>query len=572
LSYAYATAVADRRVSRAAVGSWAVPASVLLVAAVSPFERPLGVRFAGLTVTTLELAVAVAIACGALAFVRSAAQHQWRTPVTAPALAVLASALVAAIAAPEFAGNALRVTGRLLAAFLLFVVIAHASSSARVARQIIATVLASGAIVGLVAVLELAQLPAVLDVLKGFRPGFHVVGGQLRATSTLFYPTIASMYLEVAFALGLFFILSSRAAFVALVCCGAGVVATFTRAGLVTMAVSMAVFGAIAYLDSRRLTAVHGRLAALVVVLAGLVLLSRSPQMIVARMSTDISQDWYGASYEVPDTLTLRPDSFNDVPVTLGNSGRLTWQSSDEPVFALSYHWLTTGSEEVVIYDGLRTPFPQPIEPGGEAALTARVRAPGYPGTYLLVWDVVQEHRTWLSLEGVFPGRTLVRVEGEAVTPPLATQGRMPSGTMRMPRTLLWRTALDTWRERPLVGIGPDNFRLTYGHRLGLAAWDRRVHANNTYLEVLAGMGVCGAAAVAWLAVAAFASARKTFAAIDADARPVFAAAAAAVLAIAVHGLVDSFWTFTPTYVVFAIAAGLLFGRSTCGLPSTAPR
>ena len=572
MSYAYATAAPGARVSRAAAASWAVPASVLLVAAVSPFERSLSVPFGGFTVTTVELAVAVAIATSGLAFVRSESRRDWLTPITAPALAVLASALVAAIAAPEFAGNALRVTGRLSAAFLLFAVIAHAAASARVTRHIIATLLASAAIVGLVAVLELAQLPAVLDLLKNFRPGFHVVGGQLRATSTLFYPTIASMYLEVAFALGLVFIASSRAAFVALVCCAAGVVATFTRAGLVTMVMSIAVFGAIAYVDSRRLTAVHARLAALVVVLAGLVMLSRSPQMLVARMSTDISQDWYGASYEVPDTLTLGPDSFNDIPITLGNSGRLTWQSSEEPVFALSYHWLTTGSEEVVIYDGLRTPFAQPIEPGGEVAFTARVRAPGYPGTYLLVWDVVQEHRTWLSLEGVFPGRTVVRVEGEAVTPPLATQGRMPSGTMRMPRPVLWRTAVEIWRERPLLGIGPDNFRHTYGRRLGLAAWDRRVHANNTYLEVLAGMGALGAAAVAWLAVAALRSALRAFAGIDADAGPVFAAAAAAVLAIAVHGLVDSFWTFTPTYAVFAIAAGLLFGRSLCGLPSTAPR
>jgi hypothetical protein len=572
LSYAYATAAPGARVSRAAAASWAVPASVVLVAAVSPFERSLSVPLGGFTVTTVELAVAVAIATGGLAFVRSESRRDWLTPITAPALAVLASALVSAIVAPEFAGHALRVTGRLSAAFLLFAVIAHAAASARVTRHIIATLLASAAIVGLIAVLELAQLPAVLDLLKNFRPGFHVVGGQLRATSTLFYPTIASMYLEVAFALGLVFIASSRAAFVALVCCAAGVVATFTRAGLVTMVMSIAVFGAIAYLDSRRLTAVHARLAALVVVLAGLVMLSRSPQMLVARMSTDLSQDWYGASYEVPGTLTLRPDSFNDIPITLGNTGRLTWQSSEEPVFALSYHWLTTGSEEVVVYDGLRTPFAQPIEPGGEVAFTARVRAPGYPGTYLLVWDVVQEHRTWLSLEGVFPGRTVVRVEGEAVTPPLVTQGRMPSGTMRMPRPVLWRTAVEIWRERPLIGIGPDNFRHTYGRRLGLAAWDRRVHANNTYLEVLAGMGALGAAAVAWLAVAALRSALRAFAGLDADARPVFAAAAAAVLAIAVHGLVDSFWTFTPTYAVFAIAAGLLFGRSLCGLPSTAPR
>jgi hypothetical protein len=549
-----------------------VPASVLLVAAVSPFERSLTAPVGGFMVTTVEAAIAAAIASGLVAFRRAPSSAGWRTPITVPALALIACALAASLAAPEFAASSLRVSGRLAAAFLLFTVVAHAAASLRVARQITATLLASAAIVGLVAVLELAQLPPVLEALKFFRPGFHVVGGQLRATSTLVYPTIASMFLEVAFALGLVFILSSRAAFFALVCCGAGIVATFTRAGLITMAMSLLAFGAITYLESRRFTAVHRRLASLAMVLVGLVLLSRSPQMLVARMSTDISQDWYGASYEVPATLTLAPDSFNEIPVTLTNSGRLTWQSSDEPVFGLSYHWLNTGSEDVVIYDGLRTPFERPIEPGDTASIAARVRAPGYPGTYVLVWDVVQEHRTWLSLEGVYPGRTIARVEGEAVSPPLPSQGRMPSGVMRMPRSVLWQTAIDTWRDRPLLGIGPDNFRHTYGRRLGLAAWDRRVHANNTYLEVLAGMGLIGFAAMVWLAVAALRGVWRGYAAVDAGARPLFAAAAAAVLTIAAHGLVDSFWTFTPTYAAFAIAAGLLFGRSPCGLPSTAPR
>ena len=270
--------------------------------------------------------------------------------------------------------------------------------------------------------------------------------------------------------------------------------------------------------------------------------------MLVSRMSNELSQDWYGASYEVPPALTLRPGSFNEVPVTLSNRGWLTWQSAQAPTFAVSYHWLSVDTEEVVIYDGLRTPFPKPVEPGEEIQLQARVRAPGYPGTYLLVWDVVQEHRTWLSLEGVFPGRTIATVEGEAVTPPLPTRGRMPSGTMRMPRSAWWTAALD---------ISPDNYRLTYGPRLGLAAWDTRVHANNTYLEVLVGMGVIGLAALTWLL---FAGARATLgliAAATADSIPFVAATTAACLAIAAHGVVDSFLSFTSTYVVFALAAGL---------------
>jgi hypothetical protein len=399
-----------------------------------------------------------------------------------------------------------------------------------------------------------------LDALTAFRPGFHVVGGQLRATSTLFYPTITSMFLEVGFALGLIWIGSSRLAFAALVLAGAGVIATFTRAGLITMAISLLFYGGWLFAGERRWLREHTRLVALAAVLVALVLLSRSPQMLVARLSTEGSQDWYGASYGVPGHLTLRPDSFNDIAVTLQNAGRLTWQSSSSPVFALSYHWLTPSAEEVVIFDGLRTPFDDPVAPGETVNVRARVRAPDYPGTYTLMWDVVHEHRTWLSLEGVYPGRTVVSVEGPAVGAPPPTRGRMPTGVMRMPRAVLWSTAASIARERPMLGIGPDNFRHVYGRYLGLGAWDPRVHANNTYIEVLVGMGVIGATALAWLIAAASRSAMRLLRS-PAATPPLVAVSAAACLAIAVHALVDSFLTFTPTYAVFAIAAGLLYAH-----------
>lgn len=544
-------------IDRALVGSRTVPASLLLVAAVSPFERPLPGALFGLTFTTLELSVAAALAAAAIVALRDPSAFEWRTPITIPVLALFACVVVASFAAPDYRGNALRFAGRCGAAMLLFAVVANAARSERLARTLVAVLLGAGAVVGAIAVLELAQVPAVLDGLRLFRPGFHVVGGQLRATSTLFYPTITSMYLEVVFALGLMFIASSRLAFAALLLAGAGIIATFTRAGLITIAISMLTYGGLIYFKRLQWGREHTKLAALAVILIALVMVSRSPQMLVTRMSNELSQDWYGAAYNTPETLTLRPGSFNDVPVTLSNRGWLTWQSSRMPAFALSYHWLSVDTEEVVIYDGLRTPFPRPVDPGDDIELQARVRAPGYPGTYLLVWDVVQEHRTWLSLEGVLPGRTIAKVEGEAVTPPLPTRGRMPVGTMRMPRSALWAAALDISRDRPLFGIGPDNYRLVYGPRLGLAAPDTRVHTNNTYLEILVGTGVVGFAALLWLL---FAGARSTLALIVAgtgDSIPLIAATTAACLAIAAHGMVDSFLAFTSTYVVFALAAGL---------------
>ena len=573
-------------IDRAFVGSWTVPASLMLVAAVSPFERPLPGALFGFTLTTLELSVAAALAAGAIAALRDPPTFEWRSPITIPVLALFACVVVASLAAPDYRANALRFAGRCAAAILLFVVVANAARSERLLRTLVAVLLGAAAMVGAVAVLELAQVPLVLDGLKLFRPGFHVVGGQLRATSTLFYPTITSMYLEVVFALGLIWIgyptaqsprdgapASSRLAFAALVLIGAGIIATFTRAGLITMAISLLTYGGLIYFKRGKWGGEHTRLTALAVILIALVLVSRSPQMLVTRMSHELSQDWYGATYDVPETLTLRPDSFTDVPVTLSNRGWLTWQSSQSgapdartlrvgaelPSFALSYHWLSVDTEEIVIYDGLRTPFSQPVDPGDEVELRARVRAPGYPGTYLLVWDVVQEHRTWLSLEGVLPGRTIAKVEGEAVTPPLPTRGRMPVGTMRMPRSVLWATALDISRDHPVLGIGPDNYRLVYGPRLGLAAWDTRVHTNNTYLEILVGTGVAGLAALLWLLVAGARSTLALIATATSDSIALIAATTAACLAIAAHGMVDSFLTFTSTYVVFALAAGLQY-------------
>ena len=588
LSNAAVMPVPCASISRAQEGSWAAPASVLLVAAVSPFERPLNALSAGgFTMTTVELTVLIALGVGVFTWLRDPASVRWATPVTAPIVAVLIVVTIAALAAPEFRANALRFAGRLFAAAALCVLTLNTVSTRDRAGRVIATLLAVGSVVGILAVLELMQLPWVMELLRAFRPGFHVVGGQVRATSTLFYPTITSMYLEVVFALGLLWLISNVESafpvrrpvrrslggggslgeggrrmvwpFTALTLVGAGIIATFTRAGLITMTLSLAIAGGLIFVRDRRWRPGHTRLTALAGVLLILVLASRSPQMLLTRMSTEGSQDWYGAAYTVPATLTLRPDSFNEIPVTLANRGRITWQSDQTPVFALSYHWLTGDTEEVVIYDGVRTSFSQPVEPGGDVSVMARVRAPGYPGTYMLVWDVVQEHRTWLSVEGVYPGRTVVRVEGAAVTPPLGTHGRMPSGVMRVPRLLLWNTALAVTRDHPWLGIGADNFRHVYGRYLGLATWDTRVHANNSYLEALAGTGIVGLAAVAWLVMAIGAAVWQQWRAVSAETLPLFAAAAAAIAAIAVHGLVDSFLAFTSTYVVFAIAIGVMF-------------
>jgi O-antigen ligase len=77
------------------------------------------------------------------------------------------------------------------------------------------------------------------------------------------------------------------------------------------------------------------------------------------------------------------------------------------------------------------------------------------------------------------------------------------------------------------------------------------------YLEMLVGGGLVGGAAFAWLcAAAAVASVRAVRRAGPQTAAAV-AGVAAAVAAIALHGIVDSFLSFTGTYVLISITLGL---------------
>ena len=86
--------------------------------------------------------------------------------------------------------------------------------------------------------------------------------------------------------------------------------------------------------------------------------------------------------------------------LVLENTGSATWRSRGEDGLQLAYHWLDTWGNAIV-WDGHRTPFPRPIAPGETIELDAPVTAPRPPGRYVLRFDLVEEHRFWLSELGV---------------------------------------------------------------------------------------------------------------------------------------------------------------------------
>jgi hypothetical protein len=257
-----------------------------------------------------------------------------------------------------------------------------------------------------------------------------------------------------------------------------------------------------------------------------------------------------------------------NVPLTVTNTGQTTWAPDASPPFRVSYHWLLADDDRVVApwEGGMRTLFPRPVLPDQSVSLVAQVKAPSQPGLYHLLWDIEEERRRWFSSE---PGATLfmsrASVSGPATAAPPEQFASAPGQNERPGRLLLWRAAARMLADRPLRGVGPDNFRLLYGPYINLRNADPRAHSNNMYLEILVGGGLLAGAALAWLLGRAARSCvvlgRQTAAPIATLSAGVLAAG----VATALHGLVDSFLSFTATYVLFAITLGLVSACETLG-------
>jgi putative inorganic carbon (HCO3(-)) transporter len=129
-------------------------------------------------------------------------------------------------------------------------------------------------------------------------------------------------------------------------------------------------------------------------------------------------------------------------------------------------------------------------------------------------------------------------------------------------RLELWGAALRLIETRPLLGVGPDNFRHLYGAQLGLETWDERVQANNLYLELLADTGLLGLAAFLWLILAPLAEAVRAMRAppIRTPTSYWLLGCCLGVLAFLVHGLLDSFLAFTPTALLFWMLLAMIPG------------
>jgi len=127
------------------------------------------------------------------------------------------------------------------------------------------------------------------------------------------------------------------------------------------------------------------------------------------------------------------------------------------------------------------------------------------------------------------------------------------SSAMQPARSEFWSVAIQMAHDRPLLGVGPDNFRWRFGEYSGLQVDNLGIHAHNQYLEALADTGVLG-----FLAFAGFIGVVVRLAAKRSSQSHWRAALLASLIAWLTHALLDDFERFWPASIAFWLMVGLI--------------
>jgi len=555
---------------------------LVLLALLLPFEAPL-FHLGPLQITTDELSLyALLAAWGVLGAARLVRDPTMLRRVVADCLAdglaraaalwVIVS-LASAAAAPSYRAAAFKFALRSTSGVLAFFATRSLARTALATRRVLLALVA-GALLSAATALVDSFVPGSVPVWRYFREGSFDTFGLDRASGVFGYPTIGAMYWEAVVPLlvvapfcgrrrgpdrsgskGAAWAIGGGAVLVG------AILASATRSGLAGVAVACGVF---LWFGRRLGTSLRRAVLGVLVVLAALSSFTfagcGSGSLLGRRLRWWDDGQWFHAEYVsvgvAPGSVRLG-ETFR-VPVALRNTGAVTWRTGGPRPFHVAYHWEPLDRPATLAdFEGLRTDLPADVPPGRETRVDATVEAPRAAGAYRLRWDVVEEEVTWFSERGNPMPDQSISVEG--VADPAPAQATRPAAAPPPPsRPRLWRAAIALWRERPLLGIGPDNFRRRYGAVLspspdGPPYSDVRLHANSLYFETLADLGLAGVAVLAVMALALVRAMREHFSA----GRLAGAGCAVGAALFFVHGVLDYFFEFTPLFGLFWVLLGL---------------
>lgn len=523
-----------------------------------PFEP----RRPTLPVIGLELTLLEAVAAAATAALLHAGRERLGPILRRPPLplallwAYVGASALSAAAAPMNRVLAAKFVLRMAAAAVLALAVAAAPRDA--ARRSLPALTAACAMVAALAILEGVGVVALDPFLDRFRAGPYWFGTSRRATAGSENPNLAAAVLLYGLvpAVGAAALhrAPARLAVPLTAFLGLGLLFTYSRGGLVALTAALVTVGlGLRARASARSPALA--VATLLLVTAGFAAW-RGP--LGSRLYEEGGAPSHAVAYAPGEAfLSLAPREPRRVPLTLTNTGTVAWN-----VATLGCSWrraegtLATDWQATSVCPVTRVPR---AAPGESVQVLAAIRAPDALGRYLLVWDLFADG--WaLSSRGVAPATVPSVVSRDpAAAQPFSYS--VPPETWQRGRAGLWRAAVATWRDRPLTGLGPDNFRWAHAANAGGppgGAHETFILANNLFLEAAATTGTLGLLAlVGTLAATARAAGRALQRAARGSADAVGAAVLLALtVGVAVHGTVDTFLGFTGHYLFLGIVVG----------------
>ncbi len=535
------------------------------------------------TATWVLMKVAAALKAGPEAWPRLKPPLSGRLLV-AIALVVLVQSL-AAVFASEFVGNAAKAAvktglGALLAIAAADLVAGFRRQSPERNDPMHSSMLAlsvSGALTAVLGLGELAGIGAFGSAVHLFQKSQYFLGDRIRFLSTMEHPNTAGALLSAALCASLALAVFPspgrhrrwKAVWLGMAAVqGSALALTFSRGAVASTILAILVAS---WIFRRYSGDVQRRTVTIVccaVVLAGI------PGAYLARRGIEnrgVAAEARMASWGLKaaeEQMYLLPAHTYQEAIAVQNASPFNWRAGD---CGVGYKWHSLSRDQT---DPLvaAAAFTDAVAPAQRVEIPVSLMTPSVSGEYFLIWFVVCRDSETRELKDSFsPGILCIVDSADSDSPGVMSEKarrylaairderRQLGRTVAPGRWDLWRAALRMVLQSPLLGAGPDSFRLLKSRHMDFPAWDETILANNLYLEILSGSGILGLGSFLWL-LWEFGS---TLVSKAGDAggpldRGSAYFGAMYLSALMLHGVVDYFLKFTPTFLLFWLLLGML--------------